>query len=114
MKIIEFLLVNWDSVVVVVALLAFVVFLIVKKQWGILDKMLFALVTWAEHEYGGGTGNLKLAAVIEKVYPHIPAIIRLFLSTAALEKIIEKALEEAKKRWEQNPVLLALPSKTKS
>lgn len=69
--------------------------------------VLVALVTWAEREYGGGTGNLKLVAVIEKLYPHIPVIIRLFLSTATLEKMIEKALEEAKKRWDQNPVLLA-------
>jgi hypothetical protein len=107
MGIIEFLVANWDSVAVVVAIIAVIVFLIVKKQWGVLDKMLFALVTWAEREYGGGTGNLKLAAVIERLYPHIPAIIRLFLSTATLEKMIEQALEEAKKRWDQNPVLLA-------
>ena len=110
MNIIGFLLANWDSVAVVVAMLAIIAFLIVKKQWVVLDKMLFALVTWAEREYGGGTGNLKLAAVIEKIYPHIPAIVRLFLSTTSLEKMIDKALEEAKKRWEQNPVLLALPT----
>lgn len=107
MSIINFLVANWDSVLVVVLVIAFVAFLIAKKQWGLLDKMLFALVTWAEREYGGGTGNLKLAAVIEKIYPHIPAIVRLFVSTATLEKLIEKALEEAKKRWDKNPALLS-------
>lgn len=107
MSILNFLAANWDSVAVVVVVIAAVVFLIVKKQWGLLDKMLFALVTWAEREYGGGTGNLKLAAVIEKVYPHIPAVIRLFISTATLEEMIEKALAEAKKRWDQNPALLS-------
>ena len=107
MKILEFLAFNWDSVAVVVVAIAFIVVLIVKKQWAVLDQILFALVTWAEREYGGGTGNLKLAAVIERVYPNIPAIIRLFVSTAALEKLIEKALEEAKLRWEKNPALLS-------
>lgn len=107
MSILNFLAANWDSVLVVVIVIAAVVFLIVKKQWGLLDKMLFALVTWAEREYGGGTGNLKLAAVIEKVYPHIPAVIRLFISTATLEVLIEKALAEAKKRWDANPALLS-------
>ena len=107
MNILNFLLANWDSVLVVVIVIAAVVFLIVKKQWALLDKMLFALVTWAEREYGGGTGNLKLAAVIEKIYPHIPAIIRLFVSTATLEALIEKALAEAKKRWDVNPALLS-------
>lgn len=107
MSIIKFLAVNWDSVAVVVLAIAFIVFLIVKKQWGLLDKMLFALVTWAEREYGGGTGNLKMAAVIEKIYPHIPAIVRLFISAAALEALVEKALAEAKERWDKNPALLS-------
>lgn len=107
MSILNFLAANWDSVAVVVVVIAVVVFLIVKKQWGLLDKMLFALVTWAEREYGGGTGNLKLAAVIERIYPHIPAVVRLFISTAALEALIEKALAEAKKRWDKNPALLS-------
>lgn len=107
MNILNFLAANWDSVAVVVVVIAVVVILIVKKQWGLLDKMLFALVTWAEREYGGGTGNLKLAAVIERIYPHIPAVVRLFISTATLEALIEKALAEAKKRWEQNPALLS-------
>lgn len=107
MSILNFLLANWDSILVVVIVIAAVVFLIVKKQWGLLDKMLFALVTWAEREYGGGTGNLKLAAVIEKIYPHIPAIVRLFVSTATLEALVERALAEAKKQWDQNPALLS-------
>ena len=107
MSILNFLAANWDSVLVVAVAIAFVVFLIVKKQWGLLDKMLFALVTWAEREYGSGTGNLKLAAVIEKVYPHIPAVIRLFVSTTTLEKMIENALAEAKKHWDKNPALLS-------
>lgn len=107
MKILEFLAVNWDSVAVVVVAIAFIILLIVKKQRTVLDQILFALVTWAEREYGGGTGNLKLAAVIERVYTNIPAIIRLFVSTATLEKLIEKALEEAKLLWEKNPALLS-------
>lgn len=106
MSIINFLVANWDSVLIVAVVIAVVVFLIVKKQWAVLDKMLFALVTWAEREYGGGTGNLKLAAVIEKIYPRIPAVIRLFLSPAALVRLIEKALEQAKLQWGQNPTML--------
>lgn len=107
MSILNFLATNWDSVLVVAVVIAIVTFLIVKKQWGVLDKMLFALVTWAEREYGGGTGNLKLAAVIEKIYPRIPAVIRLFITPDALVRLIEKALEKAKLEWGQNPALLS-------
>lgn len=106
MGILSFLAANWDSVAVIVVVIAVIVFLIVKKQWGLLDKMLYALVTWAEREYGSGTGSLKLAAVIEKIYPHIPAVIRIFVTAAALESMIEKALEQAKAQWDTNPALL--------
>jgi hypothetical protein len=106
MAILQFLMANWDSVAVVILVAAVIIFLIVKKQWGLLDKILFALVTWAEREYGGGTGQLKLAEVIKAAYPNIPAIIRLFLTADMLVKLIEKALAQAKLRWEQNPALL--------
>ncbi len=92
MAILQFLAANWDSVLILLIAVAVIILLIVKKQWGLLDKMLFALVTWAEREYGGGTGSLKLAAVIERVYPHVPAIIRVFVTADKLARLIEKAL----------------------
>ena len=107
MGLITFIMHNWDSALVIATVAALLVFVIVKKQWGLLEKVLFALVTWAEREYGGGTGSLKLAAVIEKLYPHIPAIIRLFIMAAELERAVDKALAQAKKRWDKNPSLLA-------
>jgi hypothetical protein len=103
MAVIAFIASNWDSVLIVVAAVAIVIFLIAKKQYAILDKILFAFVTEAEKLYGGGTGALKLAAVIDWVYPKIPAVIRVFITAGKLTKIIEAVLAEAKKRWEANP-----------
>ncbi|GHU90693.1 hypothetical protein FACS1894202_10910 [Clostridia bacterium] len=107
MNILKFLLFNWDSVLVVVVALAGVIVLIAKKQYAILDKIIFVLVTEAEKKYGSGTGTAKLAAVIEWLYPKIPAVIRLFLTYAQLEKLIERVLADAKQRWEKNPNLAA-------
>lgn len=107
MNILNFLLQNWDSVLVVIAAVAGVIVLIAKKQYTVLDKIILTLVTEAEKKYGGGTGAVKLAAVIEWLYPKIPAVIRLFLSSAQLEKLIERVLTEAKERWEKNPNLAA-------
>ena len=105
MDILNFLLVNWDSVLVVLLFVAVLIILIAKKQYAILDKIVFSLVTEAEKKYGGGTGAAKLAAVIEQLYPKIPAVIRLFISAAQLEKLIERVLADAKERWEKNPKL---------
>ncbi len=64
--------------------------------------MLYALVTEAERKYGGGTGALKLAAVIDKVYPKLPPVIRTFITDDMLIRWIEEALTAAKKEWEKN------------
>lgn len=107
MGVINFLVQNWDSVLVVLLAAAVIIVLIAKRQYAILDKIIFSLVTEAEKKFGGGTGAAKLAAVIEWVYPKIPAVIRLFISEAQLEKLIERVLADAKERWEKNPHLSA-------
>lgn len=106
MGILNFLLQNWDSVLVVVIVLTVIIFLIAKKEYKILDRIIFALVTEAERKYGGGTGQLKRDAVIDWVYPNIPAVIRLFISADKLKEIIEKVLSEAKEKWEKNSNIL--------
>ena len=107
MKIIAFLLANWDSVLVVLAFLALIVVLIKRGETAVLKKILFSLVTKAEKEFGGGTGKLKLAAVSDWIYQRIPAVLKLLFSEKDIEKLIESALEEAKKAWGTNGNLAA-------
>ena len=107
MKIIAFLLANWDSVLVVLAFLALIVVLIKRGETAVLNRILFSLVTKAEKEFGGGTGKLKLAAVSDWIYQRIPAVLKLLFSEKDIEKLIESALEEAKKAWGTNGNLAA-------
>lgn len=103
----NFILSNWDSVLMVIILIVAIVYLIFKGEKGVVFKMLFALVTEAEKTYGGGTGSLKLAKVIESIYPKLPAIIKMFLTAGTLEKWVNTVLDEAKKTWEKNSKLAA-------
>lgn len=107
MKIIAFLLANWDSVLVVLAFLALIVVLIKRGETAVLNRILFGLVTKAEKEFGGGTGKLKLATVSDWIYQRIPAVLKLLFSEKDIEKLIENALEEAKKAWGANSNLAA-------
>jgi hypothetical protein len=102
----DFLLMYWLDVLIALAVLILIALLVARKQWALLDKMLFALVTWAEREYGDGTGSLKLAAVLERIYPRIPFIVRVFISAAGLEKMINTALVAAKEKWATNRKLI--------
>ena len=102
MNVLTFLAKNWDSVLVVVAFLALVVALIKRGETKILKQILFNLVTQAEKQFGSGTGSLKYAAVADWIYQRIPAVMKLLFTSSDIEKMIEAALEEAKKAWGAN------------
>lgn len=102
MNVLTFLAKNWDSVLVVVAFLALVVVLIKRGETKILKQILFNLVTQAEKQFGSGTGSLKYAAVADWIYQRIPAVLKLLFTSSDIEKMIEAALEEAKKAWGEN------------
>ena len=105
MNVLTFLAKNWDSVLVVVAFLAVVVVLIKRGETKILKQILFNLVTQAEKQFGSGTGSLKYAAVADWIYQRIPAVLKLLFTSSDIEKMIEAALEEAKKAWGANETL---------
>ena len=102
MNVLTFLAKNWDSMLVVVAFLAVVVVLIKRGETKILKQILFNLVTQAEKQFGSGTGSLKYAAVADWIYQRIPAVLKLLFTSSDIEKMIEAALEEAKKAWGAN------------
>ena len=102
MNVLAFLAANWDSVLVVVAFLAVVVVLIKRGETKILKQILFNLVTQAEKQFGSGTGSLKYASVADWIYQRIPAVLKLLFTSSDIEKMIEAALEEAKKAWGAN------------
>ena len=102
MNVLTFLAKNWDSVLVVVAFLALVVALIKRGETKILKQILFNLVTQAEKQFGSGTGSLTYAAVADWIYQRIPAVLKLLFTSSDIEKMIEAALEEAKKAWGAN------------
>ena len=54
MDVISSLPANWDSVLVVLLFVAVLIILIAKKQYAILDKIVFSLVTEAEKKYRSG------------------------------------------------------------
>ena len=102
MNVLTFLAENWDSVLVIVAFLALVVVLIKRGETKILKQILFNLVTQAEKQFGSGTSSLKYAAVADWIYQRIPAVLKLLFTSSDIEKMIEAALEEAKKAWGAN------------
>lgn len=95
----EFLARYWDSILVILFFIGLIIFFAVKGKKKIVYQMLYALVTEAEKIYGSGTGSVKFAYVVEKVYSYMPAILKVFITYDALRDMIERALKEAKIAW---------------
>lgn len=102
MNIFNFILENWDGVMISIAIIAILIVCIIKREKNIIFKMLFALVTEAEKTYGKGTGELKLSSVISSVYSKLPSAIKTILPIKVLEAWIEAVLLDAKKKWSEN------------
>lgn len=102
MNVVNFVIANWDFIMLVIAALGAVTFFAFKGNKSVVMKMLYALVTEAEKDLGNGTGSLKLATVIEAIYPKLPAVIKVFITEKILVKWIEEALANAKDAWQKN------------
>ena len=70
MQILKWLLVNWDSVLLIAMVAALIIYLIKTGQTKILKQIAIKFVTDAEGECGAGTGIIKLSEVVAKMYAY--------------------------------------------
>lgn len=105
MNVLEFIIANWDFLLLIAAAVAAVIYFAFKGNKSVVMKMLYALVTEAEKEYGNGTGALKLATVISEIYPKLPSVLKVFVNEKILTKWVEDALAAAKEAWKQNAAI---------
>ena len=102
MQILKWLLVNWDSVLLIAMVVALIIYLIKTGQTKILKQIAIKFVTDAEGECGAGTGIIKLSEVVAKMYAYLPSVVRILFTEKQLVQIAESVLAEAKKKWEAN------------
>lgn len=93
---INYLIANWDSVLLVVAFILFIIVLLQKGYRKQVNDILFYLVTKAERDFGKGTGELKYANVTTCVYSRLPLIARFVFTPKQLDRMIENAVTRLK------------------
>lgn len=125
MDVLKFLAENWHDILVVVLLIASIIKGMntwIEKNGPIFKEMTVAervsyitrlltnlvpialvLVTDAEVQFGGGTGQLKRSYVIDELYKRIPDDYKKYITEDNLDAIINTALEQAEKLWSDNP-----------
>lgn len=97
----ELIMQHWASILVIVTFIVAIIFFAVRGKKQIIYKMLDFLVDEAEKLYGAGTGNIKFAEVLTKVYSMLPAIVKVFITYDTLAKWIEEAVAKMKERIDE-------------
>ncbi|MBR6619405.1 MAG: hypothetical protein IKK85_03585 [Clostridia bacterium] len=72
----------------------------------IISQVGLLLFTDAEKTFGGGTGALKLSAVMDKLIAKLPPRVVELIDREWLTEQVELALKRAKDKWQSNPALL--------
>lgn len=94
-----------SNIIFLIALVAVIVMCILllktkyKKQ---ASEVLLYLVTQAEQQFGGGTGELKFSAVASWLYNQLPSMAKVILSEKTISNLIEDAVTYMKKYLEEN------------
>lgn len=107
----EFILKYWDSVLTVILFLIVMLVLVRRGAVAQVQKIAFFLATLAEDEFGGGTGELKFAAVTTWLYERLPIIVKLLFTPKQIDKLIEDAVKKMKEYLDENEAarILILP-----
>ena len=84
------------DIVLVIGLIVVLAILYKNGKKNAVKKIILGLVVQAEKALGSGSGELKYAYVIEKIYSKLPAIIRLLYTQKELDEIIEESVQKLK------------------
>lgn len=105
MKVIAWIIANWDSIaVLLVALIGLIVY-IRRNGVNAIKALLLAWITQVEAEYGSGTGALKKSKVTAKIYAELPGILKLIIPERVISALIESGLTYAKAVWANNQAI---------
>lgn len=92
----DWLLNNWLSVVIIIAIVFVVMLLLKFKRYDMIKKIVLSLVVKAEKELGSGTGELKYVTVVEGIYALLPRWLSFLLSKKEIDNLIESSVAKLK------------------
>lgn len=93
---------NLITVIIPIVVIVILILLLQTKYKKYAAEILFYLVTEAEKEFGGGTGQLKYSAVFTWLYEKLPALAKLILPKRVISDLIEAAVSKMKEYLESN------------
>lgn len=94
--ILEFITQNWLGLLIVIAALAYMIYLGITKQWTKIRELAYRVMLLAERNFSDEEGKLKFNFVVDIVYRYIPVWLRIFIKESDIRNLIQKWYEMAK------------------
>lgn len=94
--IIEFLARNWFGVLIIVAALAYLIYLSISKQWEKVREFAYRVMLLAERTFSDSDGQIKFDFVVRIVYKNLPLWLKLFVKEENIKRCIQDWYEVAK------------------
>lgn len=101
----EFIVTNIYSIIVVILFIIAMAILYKMNRKDLVKKIILALVVQAEKNLGSGTGALKYAEVINKLYQTLPLILRMLYTKSEINQFIEDGVVLLKKMFADGKTL---------
>lgn len=101
----EFIRLNAINILIIIVSIVTLAYLYKIGKKGIVYRVLLFLVVEAELLLGSGTGDLKYAYVISKVYDKLPTLIRVLFTQKEINSYIEIAVAKLKELLESGVTL---------
>lgn len=102
----DILKIYWSSILIVLLIIVGLLYLYKRGKKETVRRIVLSLVVQAEKTLGSGTGELKYAMVVERVYAILPTILRFLITKKELDKLIEEAVQYMKKYLSEGRNLL--------
>lgn len=109
MLLVSFLKLHWLDLLLVLLFIGFLAWLWKRGKQEAVRRIIYALVSKAEQQYGSKTGPIKWADVWAGIYEKLPWVVRLAFTKEELEAIIEDGVKWLKKQLESKPGANLLP-----
>ena len=92
----EFLIQNWLPLLIVIAIIAYIIYLIITKQWTKIRELAYQMMLFAECVFSDEDGKLKFEFVSGIVYSYLPKWIKIFIKEEQIRKYIQEWYEITK------------------
>ncbi len=94
--ILDFLLKNWISVLVIVGLLVYIGYLALCRKWNKIRELAYKLMLLAERSFKDTEGRVKFDFVVRVVYKNIPGWMKIFVKEEDILQLTQKWYNYAK------------------